>query len=100
MSELVDGPQVDAGSVEGEAQPVVDAGVLAEPVQEDDGRRRLGSGLMPVVGAAAVVIDEGHDLSPPAPAVSCKSSTVDPSYIQRGVAAITWGHYMGEEGTR
>ena len=52
VAELVDGPQVDACGVQREAVPVIDAGVLAEAVQEDDGRAWLGGGPVPVVGAA------------------------------------------------
>ena len=42
VAELVDRPQVDARGVECEAVAVVEAGVLAEAVQEDDGGPRLG----------------------------------------------------------
>ena len=60
VPELVDGPQVDACGVEREAVAVVDAGVLAEAVQEDDGGARLGGGPVPVVGPAPLVVDEWH----------------------------------------
>ena len=60
VAELVDGPQVDARGIEREAVPVVDAGVLAEAVQEDDGGPRLGGGPVAVVGPALWVIDERH----------------------------------------
>ena len=53
VAELVDRPQVDARGVEREAVAVVEAGVLAEAVQEDDGGPRLGGCPVPVVGAAA-----------------------------------------------
>ena len=39
VPELVDRPQVDTGGVEREAVAVIDAGVLAEAVQEDDAAR-------------------------------------------------------------
>ena len=71
MPELVDGPQVDARGVEREAVAVVDAGVLAEAVQEDDGGARLGGGPVPVVRAAPVVIDEWH-------AHDCSNIRVEP----------------------
>src|SRR6201999_1842386 len=60
VAELVDGPKVDASGVQGEAVPVVEAGVLAETVQEDDGGARLGCSRVPVVGAATRVLDELH----------------------------------------
>src|SRR4029077_3332256 len=60
VAELVDGPQVDTGRVEREPVAVVDAGVLAEAVQEDDGSARLGGRPVPVVGAAPRVLDERH----------------------------------------
>src|SRR5689334_8848828 len=63
MAELVDGPQVESCGVEREAVPVIDAGVLAEPVQEDDGRARLGGSPVAVVGPALRVIDEWHALT-------------------------------------
>ena len=65
VAELVDRPQVDAGGVECEAVPVVDAGVLAEAVQEDDDGAWLGGGPVPVVGTAPLVIDEWHALTAP-----------------------------------
>jgi hypothetical protein len=60
VPELVDRPQVDARGVEREAVAVVNAGVFAEPVQEDHRRARLGGGPMPVVRVASLVLDEGH----------------------------------------
>ena len=41
VAELVDRPQVDSRGIEREAVPVVDAGVLAEAVQEDDDGARF-----------------------------------------------------------
>ena len=43
VAELIDGPQVDARRVERETEPVVDAGVFAEAVQEDDCDLGLGA---------------------------------------------------------
>src|SRR5215470_5426793 len=63
VAELVDGPQIDARGVEREAVPVIDARVLTEAVQEDDGGTRLGGGPVPVVGAALWVIDERHAMT-------------------------------------
>ena len=60
VPELVDRPQVDACGVEGEAVAVIDAGVLAEPVQEDHDGARLGRSPVPVVGLALLVVDEWH----------------------------------------
>ena len=60
VPELVDGPQVDACSIEREAVPVVDTGVLAEAVQEDDCGAGLFGGPVPVVGAAVVGVQEWH----------------------------------------
>src|SRR5205085_170091 len=56
VPELIDCPQIDASSVQREAVPVVEAGVLAEAMQEDDGCAWLGGGPVPVVGAAFGVI--------------------------------------------
>ncbi len=42
VPELVDGPQIDACGVEREAIAVIDAGVLTEPVQKDDGGAGIG----------------------------------------------------------
>ena len=52
VTELVDGPQVDAGSVQREAVAVIDAGVFAEAVQEDDRGARLGGCLLYTSDAA------------------------------------------------
>ena len=60
VAELVDRPQVDARGVEREAVPVVDAGVLAEAMQEDDDGARFLGRPVPVVGPALRVIDERH----------------------------------------
>ena len=60
MAELVDGPQVEACGVEREAVPVVDARVLAEAMQEDDGGAWLLGGPVPVVGPALWMVDERH----------------------------------------
>lgn len=42
VPELVDRPQVDARGVQSKAVAVIEAGVFAEPVQEDDGGSGLG----------------------------------------------------------
>src|SRR5262245_53238550 len=63
VAELIDRPQVNACGVQREAIPVIDAGVLAEAVQEDDGRARLGGSPVPVVGAPLRVIDERHAMT-------------------------------------
>src|SRR5262245_26899050 len=63
VAELIDRPQVDARGVQREAVPVIDAGVLAEAVQEDDGRAGLGRSPVPVVGAPLGVIDERHAMT-------------------------------------
>jgi hypothetical protein len=60
MAELVDRPQVDACGIEGEAVPVIDAGVFAEAVQEDNDGARLARGPVAVVGATIWVIEERH----------------------------------------
>ncbi len=36
VTDLVDGPQIDRGAVERGGEPLVEPGVLPEPVQEDD----------------------------------------------------------------
>ena len=60
VAELVDRPQVDAGGVEREAVAVIEAGVLAEAMQEDDRGAGLGSCPVPVVRAALRMVDERH----------------------------------------
>jgi hypothetical protein len=60
MTELVDGPQIEAGRVQREAVSVVDARVLTEAVEEDDGGPWLLGGPMAVVSPALWVIDERH----------------------------------------
>jgi hypothetical protein len=60
MAELVDRPQVDVGGIEREAVPVINAGVFAEAMQEDDDGTRLGRSPVAVLGSALRVLDERH----------------------------------------
>ena len=60
VPELINRPQVDARGVERKAVAVVNAGVFAEPVQEDHRGARLGRGPVSVVRIASLVLDEGH----------------------------------------
>src|SRR5919107_750821 len=85
VAELVDGPQVDARRVEREAVAVVDAGVLAEAMQEHNRGPRVGSGPVAVVGAALGVVDKRHVLTaagavPVAQALSGGRLSVEPSH--------------------
>jgi len=62
VPELVDRPQVDAGSIEGETVPVVEAGVFPEAMQEDHRGAWVGDSPVPVVDPAALMIEERHVL--------------------------------------
>ena len=61
VAELIDGPQVDARRVERETEPVVDAGVFAEAMQEDDRDLGLRDRPVPVVRAAGLNVQKWHD---------------------------------------
>ena len=62
------GPQIDTDGSERETVAVVDAGVLAEAVQEDDGCPRFAGGPVPVVSPAGDAPWASIQRKPPAEA--------------------------------
>ena len=64
VAELVDGPEVDPGGVQGEAVTVVEAGVFTETMQEDHRRARSIGGPVPVIRTAVIGVEKWHASNP------------------------------------